>query len=104
MKSFEDFGFGDLGLNEKDFIEEEIVVEIGREPLKIQILTGIDGVTFEECWEDRKEVNLSGMAIPFIGIKSLLKNKAASSRAKDKIDFEELKKIKEEQDGSRNGE
>lgn len=96
LKSLEDFGFGDLGLNERDFLEEEIVVEIGREPLKIQILTGIDGVTFEECWEDRKEVTLSGMAIPFIGIESLLKNKAASPRAKDKIDMEELKRIKGE--------
>ena len=93
LKSLMDFGFGDLGLNEEDFLEEEIVVEIGREPLKIQILTGIDGVTFEECWEDRKEVQLSGIMIPFIGIESLLKNKAASPRAKDKIDFEELKRI-----------
>jgi predicted nucleotidyltransferase len=103
LKSFEDFGFGDLGLSETDFLEEEVVVEIGREPLKIQILTGIDGVTFEECWEDRKEVNLSGMSIPFIGIESLIKNKAASPRAKDKIDLEELKRIKGEQDAAQNG-
>ena len=96
LKTFKDFGFGDLGLNEEDFLEEEIVVEIGREPLKIQILTGIDGVSFEECWEDRREVQLSGMAIPFIGIESLLKNKAASPRAKDRIDFEELKRIQGE--------
>lgn len=104
LKSFRDFGFGDLGLSEKDFLEEKIVVEIGREPLKIQILTGIDGVTFEECWEERKEVHLSGMAIPFIGIESLLKNKSASPRAKDRIDFEELKRIQGEQDGARNSE
>jgi predicted nucleotidyltransferase len=96
LKTLKDFGFGDLGLNEKDFLEEEIIVEIGREPLKIQILTGIDGVTFEECWDDRREVQLIGMAIPFIGIESLLKNKAASPRAKDKIDFEELKRIQGE--------
>lgn len=103
LKTFRDFGFGDLGLKEEDFLEEEIVVEIGREPLKIQILTGIDGVTFEECWKDRREVQLSGMAIPFIGIESLLKNKAASPRAKDKIDLEELKRIQGEQDVTRNG-
>lgn len=103
LKSFEDFGFGDLGLSEKDFLEEEIVVEIGREPLKIQVLTGIDGVTFEECWEERKEVDLSGTVVPFIGIESLLKNKAASPRAKDKIDFEELKRIKGEQDAAQDG-
>lgn len=101
FKTFADFGFGDLGLTESDFLEEEIVVEIGREPLKIQVLTGIDGVTFEECWNERIEVRLSGSKVPFIGIESLLRNKEASSRAKDKIDLEELKRIKGEQaDGS----
>jgi predicted nucleotidyltransferase len=96
LKTFEDFGFGDLGLCEKDFLEEEFIVEIGREPFKIQVLTGIDGVTFEECWDDKKEVELSGTLVPFIGIASLIKNKAASPRAKDKIDLEELKRIRQE--------
>lgn len=101
LKTFSDFGFADLGLTQKDFLEEEIVVEIGREPLKIQVLTGIDGVTFDECWEERKEVLLSGLEVPFIGIECLLRNKEASPRAKDKIDLEELKRVKGEQgDGS----
>jgi hypothetical protein len=94
LQGFKDFGFSDWGLSENDFLEEEIVVEIGREPLKIQVLTGIDGVTFEECWIEKKEVALSEKTIPFIGIESLLKNKAASGRPKDKIDFEELKRIR----------
>jgi len=101
LKTFNEFGFGNLGLTAQDFLEEEMVVEIGREPLKIQVLTGIDGVTFDECWEERKEVLISGIDVPFIGIESLLRNKEASPRAKDKIDLEELKKIKGEQgDGS----
>ena len=102
LKTFSDFGFGDIGLQVEDFLEEEIVVEIGREPLKIQVLTGIDGVTFEECWADRKEVELSGLTVPFIGIESLLRNKEASPRAKDKIDLAELKRIKGEQDDADN--
>ena len=96
LQSFSDFGFADLGLSEGDFLEEEIVIEIGREPLKIQVLTGIDGVTFEECWIEKKEIALSDTTIPFIGIESLLKNKEASDRAKDKIDLEELKRIRAE--------
>lgn len=96
LKTFEDFGFKDLGLSEEDFLEDDVVVELGREPLKIQVLTGIDGVTFEECWKERKEVNLVGAPVPFIGIESLLKNKAASPRPKDKIDLEELKRIRGE--------
>ena len=96
LEGIKDFGFSDLGLSENDFLEEEIVVEIGREPLKIQVLTGIDGVTFEECWIGKKEAALSGKTIPFIGIESLLENKTASGRPKDKIDLQELKRIRAE--------
>jgi len=69
-----------------------MVVEIGREPIKIQVLTGIDGVTFDECLTEKKDFMINGLNITFIGINSLLKNKKASPRAKDKIDFEELVK------------
>lgn len=48
LRVFTEFGFNDLGLKEGDLMEEEIVVEIGREPLKVQVLTGIDGVSFDE--------------------------------------------------------
>lgn len=92
LQTLSDFGFSDLGLTENDFLEPDMVVEIGREPLKIQVLTGIDGVTFDECQKDKKEFLINGLKLPFIGIKCLLKNKKASPRAKDKIDFEELVK------------
>lgn len=95
MEVFSEFGFPDLGVSESDFMEEEIVVEIGREPLKIQVLTGIDGVTFDECDGGKVIFNSdNGLKIPFIGLEQLLKNKNASPRAKDKIDFEELRRIK----------
>ena len=95
LKVFKEFGFSDLGLNIEDFLEEEIVVEIGREPLKIQVLTGIDGVTFEDCYLSKEFLILTeSLKVPFIGYEALLKNKETSPRAKDKIDFEELKRIK----------
>jgi hypothetical protein len=95
LKVFDKFGFSDLDLKAEDFLEEEIVVEIGREPIKIQVLTGIDGVTFEESYAGKEYLRISSdLKVPFIGYESLLKNKAASPRAKDKIDFEELKRIK----------
>lgn len=96
VQTFTDFGFGDIGLSPDDFTEEELVVEIGREPMKIQILTGIDGVKFNECQTSALPIDLGGIKVPFIGFSELLKNKAASPRAKDKIDLEELKRIKQE--------
>jgi hypothetical protein len=92
---FKEFGFASLSLKPEDFLEADMVVEIGREPIKIQILTGIDGISFERCRNDRILVNVSGTPIPFIGLDSLLANKAASPRNKDRIDLEELTRIRD---------
>lgn len=93
LEVFDDFGFGGIGLRSGDFLEPDFVVEIGREPRKIQVLTGIDGVAFNECYARRVEVDLAGMKVKFIGKDDLIRNKKASARAKDLIDAEQLGKI-----------
>lgn len=90
---FEEFGFKNLAISKDDFLKKDYVVEVGREPLKIQILTGIDGVTFNECYRNKVFIVDDRQVIPFIGIAELLKNKKASPRAKDKIDLAELKRV-----------
>jgi predicted nucleotidyltransferase len=92
---FKEYGFASLNLKPEDFLEADMVVEIGREPIKIQVLTGIDGVSFEQCRNDRILLNIAGTEIPFIGFDSLLANKAASPRNKDRIDLEELTRIRD---------
>ncbi len=87
---YEKFGFGDLGLQEEDFVRPDYVVEIGREPKKIQVLTGIDGVSFDDAWKNRVEVSINGMPLKFLGKEDLIANKRASGRPKDKIDLLEL--------------
>jgi len=95
VQVFSEFGFSNLGLTPNDFLEEETIVEIGREPLKIQILTGIDGVVFDECYRRKIYFDAGeGLRVPFIGFEDLMKNKKASPRSKDRIDFEELKRLK----------
>jgi hypothetical protein len=96
VRAFSDFGFSGMGLKEADFLDQEIIVEIGREPNKIQVLTGIDGVGFEVCYRHRVLYREGALSIPFIAFEELMANKAASPRAKDKIDFEELRKIRDE--------
>lgn len=98
---FSEFGFSSLDLTSGDFLQPEIVVEIGREPMKIQVLTGIDGVTFEGARRDRLLLRVGNLDVPFIGLESLLANKAASPRAKDKIDLDELTRIRAERGGLR---
>lgn len=76
-----------------NFLEKDFVVEIGREPRKIQVLTGIDGVSFRECFERKVEVEISTIQMKFINKDDLIRNKVASGRPKDRIDLEELKKL-----------
>jgi predicted nucleotidyltransferase len=74
MNVFNAFGFGDIGIDQNDFMQPNFVVEIGREPRKIQVLTGIDGVTFADCSSRRVEVDLQGMNLKFIGKEDLIRN------------------------------
>lgn len=92
IRVFGRFGFGDIGLTPSDFLEENFVVEIGREPRKIQVLTGIDGVRFDECRRNRIEVQYQERMLKVIGKEDLIRNKAASGRPKDLIDLAELQK------------
>jgi predicted nucleotidyltransferase len=92
---FELFGFGDLGLREVDFRQADSVIEIGREPVKIQVLTGIDGVNFADAYTNRIDVDLDGLRVPFLSLDDLLKNKRASARNKDLIDVDELERIRQ---------
>ena len=96
VRVFAEFGFTDIGLKPSDFLDPEIIVEIGREPIKIQVLTGIDGVVFDGCYAHRTEFDDAGLRVPFISFEDLIANKAASPRAKDKIDLEELKRLRNE--------
>jgi predicted nucleotidyltransferase len=96
LETFEDFGLGDIGIEKGDFLEVKFIVEIGREPRKIQVMTGIDGVEFTECFENRIELEVDGGMVNFISLEDLLKNKIASGRAKDLIDIAELTRLHNE--------
>lgn len=63
---------------------------VGRKPNLIELLTTINGVTFDEAWKDRRTFELDGRKIHFIGRRALLANKRAAGRAKDLADVEWL--------------
>lgn len=85
-----DFGFGSLGLTTDDFLHPNRVVQLGYPPLRIDILTSIDGVAFDDCYDHRVEIDLGGTVVPFIGLEDLRRNKAASGRSQDRADLEAL--------------
>lgn len=90
MRALDAFGFGDVGLAATDFETEGRVVQLGVPPNRIDIVTGISGVSFDEAWAGRVEGKLDGVAVPLIGKEALLKNKRASGRAKDLADVEAI--------------
>jgi hypothetical protein len=69
-----------------------MVVQLGAKPNRIDLLTAISGVSFEEAWAERSEAELEGIATHFIGRAALLRNKEQTDRAKDLGDAEELRK------------
>ncbi len=85
-----DFGFASLGLTEADFLKDDAVVQLGYPPARIDLMTSIDGVSFDACFARRKSVILGGMSLPFIGLEDFRANKKASGRLKDLADLEAI--------------
>ena len=79
-----------LGITRADFGKPDQVVQVGLPPRRIDILTSISGVSFEEAWSDRVTHETEGLAVPFLGRSTLVRNKRASGRAKDRADLEAL--------------
>ena len=63
---------------------------MGSPPVRLEILTSIDGVEFEPCYSRRVMGRLDGVSINFISLEDLKHNKKAAGRAKDLADLEEL--------------
>ncbi len=78
------------------FNEQGVVFQIGVAPRRIDILTRIDGVEFEQAYEKRNIIEIDGIKIPFISLKDLINNKLSTARPKDKLDVEQLSKIDED--------
>ena len=95
LKALNEFGFKELDLKEEDFIQKGIVIQLGYEPLRVDIVTSIEGCTFEEVWENKVEGHYGNEKVYFIGLNELIKNKKKSKRKQDKVDLEILLMVKE---------
>jgi len=82
-----------MGVTPADFGKPDQVVQIGLPPRRIDILTSISGVAFDDAWADRVTHEAEGLAVPFLGRAALVQNKRASGRAKDRADLEALREF-----------
>lgn len=90
VKSLISFGFRTSDIKEGDFNREGKIIQLGYEPVRVDILTSIDGVTFRHAWNGKKIGIYGKQKVYFIGKKELIKNKRASGRKQDKFDEELL--------------
>jgi hypothetical protein len=90
LKALERFGFGSLDLKTEDFLEADQIVQLGYPPNRIDILTTLKDLTFEDCYKSRVKIEIQGVYINFIDIDSLKKNKRATGRSQDLADVENL--------------
>ena len=79
-----------MGVGRADFGRPDQVVQVGLPPRRIDILTSISGVGFEEAWPERVTHETDGLAVPFLGRAALVRNKRLTGRAKDLADLEAL--------------
>ena len=79
-----------LGIGREDLETLGNVVQIGLPPRRIDLLTELTGVTFEEAWQSRVVQEVGALQVPFLGKETLIRNKRATGRLKDLADAENL--------------
>lgn len=80
IKSLQDFGFASLGLSEEDFTKSEQVIQLGVPPVRIDILTSISGVSWNEVNSTKIDDTYGDTPVHYISLSELIKNKKATNR------------------------
>ena len=84
------FGFAESGLKETDFTELEQIIQLGRVPNRIDLLTSISGVTTDEAFASKVAAILDGIQVFILGRDTLIRNKRAVGRPQDLADLQTL--------------
>jgi len=91
LQAIKDFGFREIKLTSEDIIEENRIVQLGYEPVRIDILNSLSGCTFKEIWSNRIKGKYGDTEVYFIRKDDLIKNKEACGRKQDIVDIDLLK-------------
>ena len=89
LKALIDFGFGELDISEDDILSGKII-QLGYPPVRIDLITLMEGLTHEEIWESRKSGTFGDLEVFYIGREAFIRNKKSIGRHKDLADLELL--------------
>ena len=94
LRVLKDFGFGAIGLKEEDFLNPDFVVQLGYEPVRIDILSSLEAVDFSKAYESRVSGKFGKQKAWFIPLDDLIRNKRAVKRKQDEADVALLRKFR----------
>lgn len=90
LEALNEFGFGSVGLTEEDFSTPHKVVQLGTPPVRVDLITSLTGVSWEEAVAANSPGSYGDVPVFFIGRKEFIANKRAMGRKKDLADIEAL--------------
>ncbi|MFO7554873.1 MAG: nucleotidyltransferase [Desulfobacterales bacterium] len=93
--ALKEFGAPLENLTSDDFAHKGYFYQMGKPPLRVDIMMSIPGIEFDEAWNNREVVQLGDLKILFISRSDLIRSKEASGRPQDKIDIEKLKEAEQ---------
>jgi predicted nucleotidyltransferase len=93
MRALAKFGAPLHDISEADLSSEGVVFQIGNSPRRIDIITNISGVKFEQAYANKTAISIEGIEVPVISLEDLIVNKRASARTQDMADVEKLESI-----------
>jgi hypothetical protein len=90
LEALDAFGAPHIGITAADFEAEGTIYQVGVPPNRVDVITMVDGVRFQDAWPDRTEVDIDGLRIPVIGKTHLIINKRTVGRPQDLLDADLL--------------
>lgn len=90
MEVLSGFGFGDAGFKEADLVQPAQVLQLGRPPHRIDLLTGLTGLSVDEAFADKLAADIDGLPVFVLSRENLIRNKRAVGRPQDLADLADL--------------
>ena len=84
------FGFEQSSFKETDFLEAEQIIQLGRVPSRIDLLTSLTGVATDEAFDAKVSAIIDGIPVFVLGREALIRNKRAVGRPQDLADLSAL--------------
>lgn len=90
MAALKEFGFGSVGITAEDLQEENMVIQLGVPPVRVDIVTSLTGISWQDAYSNRVQGKYGDVPVSYIGRDQFISNKKATGRKKDLADLEAL--------------